>query len=173
MGSCLENIHTEVITIRVIQNNFGMKAPKEQKVKPKVVRTYCDYCNSELEVAEEDIHIGWLGAAFVECPCCGVETMVDELEGITLTKDNVRFPVHFYRTNKDLKGVKEIENEEITKEIRHGIDFLRENKKEFSWYITYGDLFVAVFRFEGDEIYSVYVTRDFYNTEIPFEESDY
>lgn len=32
---------------------------------------------------------------------------------------------------------------------------------------------VSVFRFEGDEIYSVYVTRDFYNTEIPFEKSDY
>ena len=96
-----------------------------------------------------------------------------QLEGIDLTKDNVKFPTHFYRTNKELEGVKEVENEEITKQIRNGIDFLRENKDEFSWYVSYGDLFVSVFRFEGDEIYSVYVTRDFYNTEIPFEESDY
>lgn len=87
--------------------------------------------------------------------------------------DNIKFPIHFNRTNKELEGVKEVENEEITKQIRNGIDFLRENKDEFSWYVSYGDLFVSVFRFEGDEIYSVYVTRDFYNTEIPFEKSDY
>ena len=34
--------------------------------------------------------------------------MVEELEGITLTKDNIKFPVHFKRTNKDLKNVKEM-----------------------------------------------------------------
>lgn len=145
--------------IKIIKNNYGKNnLSKPVKTNPKTVRTHCDYCNSELELTEEDTYIGWLGARFIKCPCCGKETMVDELDGIDLTKDNIKFPTHFYRTNKDLEGVKEIEDEEIVKEIRHGIDFLRENKDEFSWYISYGDLFVVVFRFEGDEIYSVYVT---------------
>lgn len=160
--------------IKIVKNNYNKNnISKKVEVKPKTVHTHCDYCNSELELTKEDTYIGWLGARFVECPCCGKETMVDELEGIDLTKDNVKFPTHFYKTNKELEGVKEVENEEITKQIQNGIDFLRENKDEFSWYVSYGDLFVSVFRFEGDEIYSVYVTRDFYNTEIPFEKSDY
>ena len=39
------------------------------------------------------------GAKFITCPCCGVESMVDEIEGITLTRNNLCFPEHFLRTN--------------------------------------------------------------------------
>ena len=88
----------EVILIKVIRNNFNQNdLNKKVEEKPKVVHTCCEYCESELEVSKEDTHIGWLGAAFAKCPCCGQEIMVDELEGITLTKDNIEFPVHFNR----------------------------------------------------------------------------
>ena len=123
--------------IKIVKNNYNKNnISKKVEVKPKTVHTHCDYCNSELELTKEDTYIGWLGARFVECPCCGRETMVDELEGINLTMDNIKFPIHFNRTNKELEGVKEVENEEITKQIRNGIDFLRENKDEFSWYVS-------------------------------------
>lgn len=159
-----------MIVIKVIQNNFIQNdLNKKVEVKPKFVHTFCDNCDSELEISKEDTHIGWLGAAFVKCPCCGQESMVDELDGVTLTKDNIDYPIHFNRTNKDLKNVVEIQKDEVIKEIQRGIDYFRINKDEFCWYTCYGDLFVIIFRYEGDEEYFVLVTRDFYETYIPFE----
>jgi hypothetical protein len=163
-----------VIVIRVIQNNFNQNhLNKKTEEKPKNVHTFCDNCDSELEISEEDTHIGWLGASFVKCPCCGQKSMVDELDGITLTKDNIDYPIHFNRTNKDLKNVVEIQKDEVIKEIQRGIDYFRTNKDEFCWYTCHGDLFLIVFRYEGDEEYFVLVTRDFYETYIPFEKEDY
>lgn len=163
-----------MIVIKVIQNNFNQNnLNKKVEVKPEVVHIICNHCDSELEVSKEDTHIGWLGAAFVKCPCCGQETMVDELEGITLTRDNINYPVHFNRTNKDLRNVIEVQKDEVIKEIQRGIDYFRTNKGESYWYSSHGDLFVIIFRYEGDEEYFVLVTRDFYETDIPFEKEDY
>lgn len=160
-----------MIVIKVIQNNFNQN--HLNKKQNKNVHTFCEHCDSELEISKEDTHIGWLGAAFVKCPCCGQESMVDELDGITLTKDNIDYPIHFNRTNKDLKNVVEIQKDEVIKEIQKGIDYFRTNKDEFCWYTCHGDLFLIVFRYEGDEEYFVLVTRDFYETYIPFEKGDY
>ena len=99
--------------------------------------------------------------------------MVDELEGITLTKDNIKFPVHFIRTNKNLRHTIEINEEEIIKRIQHGIDYFRKNKDEYYWYTSCGDLFLLIFRYKCDEEYYVIVTKDFYETYIPFEKEDY
>ena len=33
--------------------------------------------------------------------------------------------------------------------------------------------FLIIFRYEGDEEYFILVTRDFYETDIPFEKDDY
>ena len=164
-----------MIIIKVIQNNFNQNnLNKIVEVKPKIVHTFCDHCDSELEVSEEDTHIGWLGAAFVKCPCCGQESMVDELEGITLTKDNIEFPVHFNRTKVGLRHITEVYNEEIIKEIKRGIESLRASTdNDGYWYTRYGDLFVIVFKDGGDQEYYVLVTKDFYETYIPFEEEDY
>lgn len=97
-----------VIFIKVIKNNFIKNNIEIEEVKPVMIHTFCEHCDSELEISEEDTHIGWLGAAFVKCPCCGQESMVDELEGITLTKNNIDYPIHFNRTNKDLRNVVEV-----------------------------------------------------------------
>ena len=163
-----------MIIIKVIQNNFNQSELNKKEEKPLTVHTFCDHCDSELEVSEEDTHIGWLGAAFVKCPCCGQESMVDELEGITLTKDNIKFPVHFKRTKVGLKHVIEVHSDEIIKEIKRGIEFLRTSTdNDGYWYTSYGDLFVIVFKDDGDQEYYVMVTKDFYETDIPFEKEDY
>ena len=163
-----------MIIIKVIQNNFNQShLNKKVEIKHEVVHTVCSNCDSELEVSKEDTHIGWLGAAFVKCPCCGQETMVCELDGITLTKDNINYPVHFSRVNKDLRNVVEVQKDKVVEEIQRGIDYFRVNKNEYYWYTCYGDLFLIVFRYEGDEEYFVLVTRDFYETDIPFEKEDY
>lgn len=160
--------------IKIIKNNFTQSnLNKKMETKSKTVHTFCEHCNSELEFTKDDTHIGWLGAAYVTCPCCGEESMVDELDGITLTKDNIGFPVHFLRFNKDMRHVEEVGNEEIIKEIRKGVEYFRKNKDEYCWYTSYGDLFVILFRYADDEEYLVVVTKDFYEGYIPFEGEDY
>lgn len=162
-----------MIVIKVIQNNFNQSELNKKEGMPLTVHTFCDYCDSELEVSKEDTHIGWLGAAYVTCPCCKRETMVDELDGITLTKANVEFPVHFRRTNKDMDGVIEIDKYKITEDVRKGLDYLKNNKDDPYWFTCRGDSFVKVFRNEEDDEYVVFVAKDFYLTEIEFQEEDY
>ena len=158
--------------MKVLENRYNAKEVKEEKI-PDVLIIHCNECDSELEITENDTHIGWLGARFITCPCCGEESMVDELEGITLTKDNLEFPVHFNRTMSGLRNVIEIGANKIIKEIQDAIMFLRAHKDMDYKYVSYGDLFVIVFRYEGDENYFVLVTKDFYEVDIPFEKEDY
>lgn len=159
--------------MKILKDNSKSNIKQVVRRDLRTFKIKCDKCESELEIKKEDTHVGWLGASFITCPCCGEETMVDELEGITLTIDNLQFPVHFNRTNKDMRQVVENSPEQIVKEIKRAITYFRENKGEHYWYTSYGDLFVIVFRYEGDEEYSVMVTKDFYETEIPFQEEDY
>ena len=155
--------------MKIIKNKFE---DVQENIKKELI-IECDRCGSELEITEEDTYIGAYGAAYVMCPCCNEETMVEELDGITLTKDNIEYPLHFVRTNKDMRCVKDVSPEEIKKEIKRGIEYFRENKDEWVHYISYGDVFITVFRFDGDEEYQVVVTKDYYDTYIPFEHQDY
>lgn len=109
--------------MKVIENNYKNKTKPVKNIQESII-AYCDNCESKLEVTEEDTHIGWLGARFVTCPCCGEESMLDEMEGITLTVDNIEFPVHFSRTNKDSRTV-EVSDEDIVKDIKRAINYFR------------------------------------------------
>ena len=161
-----------VNNIKVLKDNSkNIEVKEENTMFPLKIK--CSQCDSELEIVEEDTHIGWMGAKYITCPCCGEESMVDELEGITLTKDNLEFPVHFNRTAKGLRNVVDVNSDEIIKEIKNSITYFRENKDEFYWYTRYGDLFLIVFRYSGDEEYFIMATKDFYETYIPFEKEDY
>lgn len=159
--------------MKVLKDNSRNVEVKEENTTLYPLKINCSECDSELEITEEDTHIGWLGARFINCPCCGNEAMIDELDGITLTKDNLEFPVHFIRTAKGLRHVVEVNSNEIVNEIKKAITYFRENKDEFCWYTSHGDLFLIVFRYSGDEEYFVMVTKDFYETYIPFEREDY
>ena len=158
--------------LKVIKNNYNSNTEVKKEVE-KTFKIHCSNCDSELEITEEDTHIGVYGAAHVTCPCCGDETMVDDIEGITLTKDNIEFPVHFYRTNKNLRNVKEIDPNRITNDIKRSVEYFRRNKDEFAWCTATGDTFLTVFRFSDDEEYHVVVSKDNYETYIPFEKEDY
>lgn len=158
--------------MKVIKDNTGNKLNAEKKV-PDVLKIHCSECGSELEITKDDTHIGWLGAAFINCPCCGQEAMVEEMDGVTLNIDNIEFPLHFNRTTLELGKAKEVGASEIKKEIKRGVEHFRNNKDDFCWYTNYGDLFLVMFRYPGDEEYWVIVTKDFYETYIPFEQQDY
>lgn len=160
--------------IRVIKNNYKKGyINKNNNKNNSLIKIRCNKCDSELEITERDTHIGWLGAKYITCPCCGEESMVEELDGITLTKDNLKFPVHFLRTTKDLRDVVEVNSDEIIKDIKRAITYFRENKDEWNWYTSRGDLFLSVYRHPDDEEYFAIVTKDFYESYIPFEVEDY
>lgn len=144
--------------IRVIKDNYNTQDPEQQRFE-----VFCHECRSELEISKEDTHIGWLGARFVTCPCCGNESMVEELDGITLTKDNLQFPNHFLKT----QGL-EIDNSKIITEIQRMIKGLRRSKEPYCS-IEFDNVCIIVFRHEDDEDYHIIVTQDYYETSIPFE----
>lgn len=158
--------------MKILKDNCN-KENVIKNIEQKSLKICCDQCDSELEITKEDTHVGWLGALFVTCPCCGEESMVAELEGITLTVNNLQFPIHFNRINKDIRTVVENSPDEIVNEIKQGIKYFREHKDDYYWYTSHGDLFVIIFRYEGDEEYFVMVTKDFYETNIPFKKEDY
>lgn len=158
--------------MKVLKDNYNVMKALEEK-EPESIITCCDDCGSELEVSPEDMYVGWLGAMHCICPCCGEETMVEQAKGITLTRDNVQFPKHFYRTTTGMKYVSELTCDEIKERIQEGIDYLRRHKDEDYWSTWSGDTFIIVFNLSNDGEYSVVVSKDFYETDIPFEDVDY
>ena len=130
----------------------------------------CEKCGTEFCVEENDrLNAGYYGTYYVNCPVCGERVMIYELDGIKVTKDNIKFPDHFYSFENGVK----ISNEEIEEYIRKGIEYFRENPTSFSWSTGTGDTHILVQNYSGDEDYSVVVSKGYYETEIDYEKEDY
>ena len=162
--------------MKVLKDNY-QKASTESRVKnvqPYPRALTCEYCGSELEYEKVDLKMGTYGCIFVNCPCCGKDNMIENHEDeITLTMHNVEFPIHFYHTSKENGAVDVCNNDEIRKRIQSAIEYFRKNKDEFVWQSESGNLFLVVFRYEGDEDYEVILTDNFHSTFIGFEDEDY
>lgn len=155
--------------MKVLKNNFNENNNVESYPKAIV----CKKCKSELEYEKSDLAIGALGAAYCKCPLCGYDNFIDdEEEALTLTIDNIEFPIHFHHTSKET-GAIDMSNDEIKKYIAKAIINLRNFKEEYNWGFECGNLYLLVFRNEDDECYDVTVSKDYYSTYIPFEEEDY
>ena len=138
----------------------------------------CKFCKDKFTFDPSDSYTGGLGCAYIKCPSCGKELMLGDY-GIDrydkeITVDNLVFPNDFYHTNKNT-GAVEIKPDEIKKDIRRMIKSLRETTDRDDWfrYTSSGDTTIAVLKFDGDEEYLVFVAKDAYTTNIPFEECDY
>ena len=163
-----------------------MKVLKDNYTKPNIQdefnttdalypRIYiCDKCNSELQYEEHDVKVGAFGCATLLCPLCGEENVLDGNEKETnLTIDNIEFPTHFYHVSKETGAVDICTNEEIRRIIKEAILWFRKNKDEYYWNYECGNIHVDVCRYEGDELYDITVTNNYYNTYIPFKHEDY
>lgn len=162
--------------MKVLKNNYQPTnvEPEAKRVEPYPRKTICNECGSELEYEKSDIKIGVYGAVMVNCPCCGHDTMIDSHEDeLTLTMNNIEFPVHFYHTSKENGAVDVCNNDEIRKRIQDAIKYFRKNKDAFVWQSESGNLFLVVYRYDGDHDYTVILTDNFYSTYIPFENEDY
>ena len=161
--------------MKVLKNNYEpYKEVETQKIESHPRKHICESCSSELEYDKSDLRNGEFGLVVLDCPCCGHNNIFDDHEDtMILTRDNIVFPDHFHHTSEETGAVNACTNEEVKECINKAIDYFRKNKDEFAWYTAFGNLHVTVFRFDGDESYEVVVTKDYYCTDIPFEDRDY
>lgn len=161
--------------MKIIKDNSKNDISIENiNIEPYPRKLTCEECGSELEYDKSDLRMGEYGCMFVDCPICGRDNMLPDNENnITLTVDNIEFPVHFHHVSVET-GAEDVCNiKEIRYRLRAAIRYFRENKDETDWYTWSGNLFVFVHRWAGDENYEVVVSKDFYNMEIDFEDEDY
>ena len=160
--------------MKVLKNNHISTTRNNATIQNAYPRkAECEWCGSELEYDESDIRIGYLGLVFIDCPCCGSESIIDGDEHeLRLSVSNIEFPTHFHLTSKET-GAKECKDEYVKKCINMAVKFFRENKEEKYWFTQSGDSRIAVIRYSGDEVYEICVSNRFYTSEIPFEHEDY
>lgn len=161
--------------MKVLKNNYDCCPEKDVvEVNPYPRKMVCERCGSELEYEESDVRVGIYGCAIVDCPLCGQDNILDDSEKtLVLTVDNVEFPVHFSHTSTE-NAVDCFNNETIKEYIRKAITYLRKYHDEthYGGHMT-GNLYINVDKWNGDEQYEVTVSKDFYDTFIPFEAEDY
>lgn len=171
--SLLSRKERRVKIIKVLKNNFN-NVEIENDVKPYPRKLICENCKSELEYEESDLRMGEYGCMYIDCPVCKDSNMLEDNEhSIRLTVDNIKFPIHFRHTSEATGAKNVCTNEEIKKCIRQAVDYFREHEDKHEYYTSYGNLYINVHRYDGDEEYEVLVSNDFYETFIPFEPEDY
>lgn len=155
--------------MKIIKNNANLNDMiDEEKEKSKFpIKAKCENCSSEIELEESDLGVGEFGLYKFTCPCCGKESYLDN--GITLTKDNVRFPQHYF----NYSGGINVKDDEINRLVKVCIQYLRDNKDKYNTHAEIGNSFINVTRYDGDETYDIQVAKDYYSTEIPFEKEDF
>lgn len=165
--------------MKILKNNYNnyneeSNIEETKKIKPYPRKCICENCQSELQYDKTDITIGFLGAAHIHCPLCNNNIILEDNEhNITLTKDNIKYPNHFWHTSVETGAVNRNNNEEIKKEINNAIEYFRKYKDEYHWYTESGSLNMVVYRLDDDKCYEIMVTNNFYSTSIPFEDEDY
>lgn len=153
--------------MRIINNNKDESITKENPKFP--MRVICEHCESEVEVDENDVRVGEFGLYKFTCPVCGKESFIDD-EGLTLTTENLKFPDHYHGS---FNGVN-ISNEEIDKMVKECIETLRNSndKNFYSTSIETGDTHIGVSRYDGDQVFNVVISKDYYETYVPFTNED-
>lgn len=162
--------------MKILKDNYTKLSINEtvENLKPYPRKLICEHCGSSLEYEEVDLRVGFLGCAYLDCPLCSGENMIEDNENtITLTKDNVRFPVHFYHISTESGAVDYCNDKEVRECVDRAIEYFRNNKDECHYTIACGNLYVSVDRCEDDESYDIVVSNNYYETFIPFEREDY
>ena len=118
-------------------------------------------CNSCGKNLTGELEVGEFGCKYIMCDNCGEKKYIDELEPKTLTKDNVRFPQHYYHFDNGVS----IDDNTINEWVKKCIKYLDNHKDEDYMTTGSGNAIVIVFRTE-DEGYVVYVCKNYYETNV-------
>ena len=162
--------------MKILKNNYQNKKKKENT---RINTTYprklvCENCESELEYEETDLRMGEYGCMFIDCPLCGCQNMLENNEhNITLTVDTIKFPIPFHHVSVDNGAIERGNTIEVRKELQKAIQYFRQHPDDYVWQTWSGNLFVMVRKWDGDKVYEVFATTDFYCIDIPFQKVDY
>lgn len=128
----------------------------------KIYHTTCDDCGAELECTKDDAYVGAWGSYFIKCPVCGTEVMLDEVEPVELTVNNIEFPKHFSKTSN---GAIKLKDEKIQEYVKECLQGLKNSDNGEYQLLGSGDTVVIVFKYEDE--YQIYVARSYYESSIP------
>lgn len=161
--------------MRVLKDNYKKEIKAAAETEPYPRKHICEFCSSELEYEESDLRMGEFGCMHFFCPVCNSDNMLDDNEhNIVLTVDNIEFPTHFHHTSVETGAKDCCNNEEVKNWIRKAIEYFRNNKEDYDYGgHVFGNLYINVHRWSGDEMYEITVSKDFYTMEIPFDTEDY
>lgn len=158
--------------MKILKDNSKNRITNITDEYPK--KLICEQCESELEYEESDIYVGDLGAAYVRCPICGCENLLEgDSHEIVLTEDNVKFPDHFFHYDGNGRTVDLFDEETIRGYIKKGIKWLRTHPDEYKWFISSGDMYLDITKCIDDEEYVVILCKDYYESYIPFGTKDF
>lgn len=127
----------------------------------KLYRQICDMCGAELEFSFDDTYIGAFGGRYLKCPNCGREVWVEELEGINLNSNNIRFPEHFCEP-----GGVNISDDQIEVWVRDCLKMAEESDDPYGYFVHIGSGNTMVILLEYEDEYNIIVTKDYYETSV-------
>ena len=136
---------------------ISQKVKDVQSMWPK--RVFCDECQAELEIEENDVFVGEFGCHLFKCPCCGREVDINGIERDTPPTFRKTFWHTFAGKSNDTKH---IEDDEVQKMINNCVSDLISDEVqagEFSTRVC-GDTAVHAFKFE--DCIEILVTQDYY-----------
>lgn len=141
--------------MKVIENNYNTNNINRTEEE----RIICENCNSIFTVEQEDCQIGEQGCAYVNCPCCGWENIIDKYS-IQLNANNLSFPIHYTHFSSKNKNTVYIEDEKINKWIKETLDWFKIHSDQPFRYMATGDTYIVIFNHKDE--YWILVTKDYY-----------
>ena len=136
---------------------IGQKVKEAQSMWPK--RVFCDECQAELEVEENDVFVGEFGCHLFKCPCCGREVAIDGIE----RDAPPTFRKTFWHTHVDKSNdMKHIEDDEVQRMIDKCVSNLISDDVEAGEFSKQGTGDTVVYAFKYEDCIDILVTQDYY-----------
>ena len=136
---------------------ISQKIKDAQSMWPK--RVFCDECQAELEVEENDVFVGEFGCHLFKCPCCGREVAIDGIERDTPPTFKQTFSHTFVDKSNDTKH---IEDDEVQRMIDKCVSNLISDDVEAGEFSKQGTGDTVVYAFKYEDCIDILVTQDYY-----------
>ena len=138
---------------------ISQKIKEAQSMWPK--RVFCDGCQAELEIEENDVFVGEFGCYLFECPCCGRKVALDGIERDTPPTFRKTF-FHYSATKDGTVQSKHIPDNEVQEMIDKCVHRLISEDVEADKYTMEATGDTAVYAFKMENCIDIIVTQDYY-----------
>ena len=137
---------------------ISQKIKDAQSEWPK--RVFCDECQAELEIEENDVFVGEFGCHLFKCPCCGHKVAIDGIErDMKPTFKQTFWHTHVGKSNNTVH----IEDDEVQRMIDKCVSNLISDDVEAGEFSKQGTGDTVVYAFKYEDCIDILVTQDYYN----------